>query len=170
MIWGLTASAAIPLVGAAIAGVTLAVTLILNSGCGNTCIVTSNWANEADQLLQRNIANYFAIPAPRPVEAKAQALANFDRIWNYLYQQCSNPALQEAGQRCISDRQAGACHWRQAYTPEFPGQPQLGECWNWFNSFRDPIEADPAVITQNTIDRYHPANHGQRCVPLRLIS
>lgn len=150
-IFGLTAAAAVPIVGAAIAGLTLAVTAILNSGCGDACIVTSNWANQASDLLEQNIQAYFALPAPRSVEAKAQALLNFDRVWNYLYQQCSNPSLSTAGQNCISDRQAGACKWHQTGQPEFPGQPGYGECWNWFNSFRDPIANDPAIVTPATL-------------------
>lgn len=152
LILGLTAAQAVPIIGAVIAGITLGVVAILNSGCGDACIVTSNWANRAAALLEQNIQAYFALPAPRPVEAKAQALANFDRIWQYLSQQCSNPSLSTAGQHCISDRQAGACHWTQTGQPEFPGQPEYGQCWNWFNSFRDPIAADPAVVTQQTVN------------------
>ncbi len=152
LILGMAPSLAIPLIGAAIAGITLAVVAILNSGCGQTCIVTSNWANQASDLLEQNIKAYFALPTPRSVEAKAQALANFDNIWNYLSQQCGNPSLGTAGQNCIMDRMAGACHWHQTGQPEFPGQPEMGQCWNWFNSFRDPIAADPAVITQATVD------------------
>ncbi len=141
----------IPFVGPAIAGIVLAVTTILNSGCGDACIVTSNWANQAADLLEQNIRAYFALPVPRPVEAKAQALANFDNIWSYLHQQCSNPSLSTAGQHCISDRQSGACVWHQTGQPEFPGQPAYGDCWNWFSAFRDPIANDPAVVTENTI-------------------
>ncbi len=151
LILGLAPTLAIPLIGAAIAGITLGIVEILNSGCGDACIVTSNWANQASDLLQQNIRAYFALPAPRPVEAKAQALANFDNIWHYLVQQCSNPSLSTAGQHCISDRQNGACHWTQTGQPEFPVQPAYGQCWNWFNSFRDPIDADPAVVTQTAV-------------------
>ncbi len=152
LIFGLASAAAIPLIGAAIAGITLGVVAILNSGCGQTCIVTSNWANQAADLLEQNIKAYFALPAPRPVEAKAQALANFDNIWNYLYQQCASPSLGTAGVNCINDRKQGACKWHQIGQPEFPGQPAMGQCWNWFNSYRDPIENDPAVVTQNTVN------------------
>lgn len=152
MILGMTASQAMPLIGAAIAAITLGIQLILNSGCGETCIITSNWANQAADLLEQNIKAYFAIPAPRPVEAKAQALANFDNIWNYLRQQCNNVQLGQAGVNCIQDRMRGACKWHQTGQPEFPGQPATGQCWNWFNSYRDPIDQDPAVVTQTAID------------------
>lgn len=152
LILGLAPALAIPLIGAAIAGITIGIVAILNSGCGQTCIVTSNWANQAADLLEQNIKAYFALPAPRPVEAKAQALANFDNVWKYLSQQCGSPALGQAGVNCIQDRMAGACKWHQTGQPEFPGQPENGACWNWFNSYRDPIAADPAVITEATVD------------------
>ena len=151
-IFGIAGTLAIPIIGAAIALITLGIVAILNSGCGQTCIITSDWANNAADLLEKNIQAYFALPAPRPVEAKAQALANFDQIWNYLAQQCGNPQLGSAGQRCISDRMAGACTWHQTGQPEFPGQPANGACWNWFNSYRDPIANDPAIVTQTTVD------------------
>lgn len=151
-IFGMASAAAIPLIGAAIVGITIGIVAILNSGCGQTCIVTSNWANQAADLLEQNIKAYFALPAPRPVEAKAQALANFDRIWSYLYSQCASAALGSAGVNCINDRKQGACKWHQTGQPEFPGQPANGECWNWFNSYRDPVENDPAIVTQTTVD------------------
>ena len=34
----------------------------------------------------------FAIPAPRPQSVQQAALANFDTVWNYLKQQCSQVA------------------------------------------------------------------------------
>ena len=151
LILGMTPSLAMPIIGAAIMAATLGIELILNSGCGQTCIIASNWANNAATLLEQNIKAYFALPAPRTAEQKAQSLANFDNVWNYLTQQCGNPQLGNAGVRCIQDRMAGACTWHQTGQPEFPGQPNMGECWNWFNSFRDPIANDPAVVTQITV-------------------
>lgn len=151
-ILGMSGALAIPLVGAAIAGVTLGIVAILNSGCGQSCIVTSNWANQAADLLEKNIQAYFGLPAPRTAEQKAQALANFDQVWNYLFQQCNNPSLGSAGTNCINDRKAGACKWHQTGNPEFPGQPATGQCWNWFNAYRDPIAQDPAVVTSVTVD------------------
>lgn len=143
-----TASALIPIIGPAIAGITLGISAILNSGCGQTCIVTSNWANQAEQLLQQNIAAYFALPEPRSQSAKNIGLANFDNVWNYLSQQCGQQALGTAGVNCVKDRQAGACTWKQTATSsllQYPGEPQPGQCWNWFNGYRDPIANDLAV-------------------------
>jgi hypothetical protein len=29
----------------------------------------------------------------------------------------------------------------------YPGEPQVGQCWNWFNGYLDPIVNDPDVAT-----------------------
>jgi hypothetical protein len=146
---GNAASLAIPIVGAAIAGLTFAVEYLLTqTGCGQTCVITSNWANQAETTLEQNIQQYFAVPAPRPQSVQNLALANFDTVWNYLVQQCSNPSVGNAGKTCISDRQAGSCKWTQTTTSPlltYPGEPQPGACWNWFSGYRDPIANDPDV-------------------------
>jgi hypothetical protein len=130
------ASLAIPIVGAAFAGIWLGIEALLNSGCGNTCVVTSNWANQAESLLKQNLAAYQALPTPRAESAQAAYLQNFDKVWAYLVQECSQPQVGTAGQRCISDRQAGACHYHDS----------TGQCWNWFTGYRDPIANDPNVV------------------------
>jgi hypothetical protein len=148
-ILGLAPAVALPIIGAALAGVTLLVTkLIANSGCGITCVETSEWANKAEPLLKQNIDAYFALPSPRSQSAQAAALQNFDAIWNQLVQLCSQPGTGNAGKRCISDRQAGACVIKQTSSSpllKYPGEPQPGSCWNWFSGYRDPIAQDQAV-------------------------
>ena len=74
---------------------------------------TSQWANQAEPLLQQNIRAYFSHPAPRPQSSQQLALQSFDKIWLTLQQQCTQPGTGDAGVRCISDRQAGACKWKQ---------------------------------------------------------
>ena len=139
--------AAVPVIGAAIAAISIGIELILNSGCGQTCIVTSNWANQAEQLLQQNITAYFQLPTPRSQSQQAAALANFDQVWNYLKTQCSSPSLGQAGVNCIADRQSGACHWTQPASSVPPwGTPPAGACWNWFNGYRDPIANDSPIV------------------------
>lgn len=135
----------IPLIGVGIAAITATISAILNSGCGQSCIVTSNWANQAEDALQKNIAAYFALPAPRSQSAQAVALANFDNVWNYLVQECSKVA-GGAGVNCIADRKAGACHWQQTVNSPYPGEPAIGQCWNWFLGYRDPIANDANVV------------------------
>lgn len=137
------ATALIPVVGPAIAAVTVGIELLLNSGCGQTCIVAAQDANAQEQLLQQNIAAYFSIPAgSRTPSQQTAALANFDAIWAQLVAECNVPSLSAAGQRCITDRQRGACTWRQTAPPIYPNSPQVGQCWNWFSGYRDPIALD----------------------------
>lgn len=141
------------IVGAAILGAGYAIQAIMNSGCGQTCIVSTNFANQANAALQQNIAAYFALPIPRPKSSQTAAVANFDMLWNWLQQpqQCGNPALGDAGKRCISDRQAGACTWHQAANTVPPwGTPPAGACWNWFNGYRDPIANDTNVYDDSS--------------------
>ena len=150
MVLGLT-SAAVPVIGAALMGATMLVQyLVANSGCGQTCIVTSQWANQAGAALQQVMDSYFALPAPRTQAQQAVAIANFQTIWNTLQQQCGQPGTGNAGVRCITDRQAGACTWKQKYAPTYAGQPNIGECWNWFNGYLKPIQDDPVVPDTTT--------------------
>lgn len=142
---GITA-AAVPVIGAGLMAATMLVQyLVANSGCGQTCIITSEWANKAADALQQVLDAYFALPAPRTQAQKAVAVANFQAIWHQLEQACGQPGTGDAGKRCISDRQSGACVWHQAYDPTYPGQPKKGECWNWFNGYLKPIQDDPVV-------------------------
>jgi hypothetical protein len=119
-------AAAVPFIGPAIAGVSLAIEAILNSGCGQSCVMATQFANQFETQLQNNLAAYMALSTPRPYVAQQAALANFDQFWAYLVQQCGNPQLGSAGQRCISERQRGGKY--DAFTP-----------------FRDPIANDPNV-------------------------
>jgi hypothetical protein len=144
-VFGIT-SAAVPVIGAALVAATLLVSyLVKNSGCGVTCVETSSWANQAAAALQKVMDAYFALPAPRTQAQQAVAIANFQAVWAQLEQACGQPGTGNAGVRCISDRQAGACTWKQKYAPVYPGQPAIGECWNWFNGYLGPIQADPVV-------------------------
>lgn len=149
LILGMAPALAVPIIGAAIAGVAiLATVLIKNSGCGQTCIETSSWANQAEPILAQNIQAYFSNPAPRTQAQQAAALQTFDSIWARLVQMCSDPSTGNAGKRCISDRQAGACTWKQTSSSpllQYPGQPQPGACWNWFSGYRDGIASDQVV-------------------------
>lgn len=135
----LPAALAAPIVGAAFAGIFIGIEALLNSGCGQSCVVTSNWANQAEGWLKQNLAAYMALPTPRAESAQAAYLANFDKIWGYLEQECGSPEalaqLGTAAKNCIADRQQGACHYQAN-----------GQCWNWFVGYRDPIANDPNVV------------------------
>lgn len=149
-ILGMTPALAIPIIGAAIVGITIGITALLQRGCGQTCIVTSQWANQAEDLLKQNISAYFSLPAPRTYSQQQAALNNFEVVWARLQQLCGQQGTGDAGVRCITDRQAGSCKWRQTSDSQllqYPGEPGPGQCWNWINGYRDPIANDPNVIS-----------------------
>lgn len=142
------------LISAGLSIVNTAVSLIMNSGCGITCVETSSWANQAENLLEQNIKAYFALPTPRSATDQAAALSNFDTIWSGLAQRCGQSGTGTAGVRCVSDREAGACTWKQTTDSPllgYPGEPQPGTCWNWFSGYRDPIANDPDVAATPAI-------------------
>lgn len=150
----LTGAAAGPL-GAAIgaaAGLIAQVLVQVFKGCGNTCVEATSIANQVEPVLQQNLAAYMAEPVHYQ-SLQAAYLNNFDTAWAALVQNCSNPALQSAGQNCITDRQRGSCAYKtssggwngKTYTP--PGANGSGSaCWNWFVGYRDPIANDPNVV------------------------
>jgi hypothetical protein len=146
-------------VGAAIAGV-ISIGMALAKvfgGCGQTCVQASNIANQVEPLLQQNVNHYLSAPV-RYASLQAAAVNNFQTAWNALVQNCSNPALQAAGQRCISDRQQSGCTWKTSpggwtqdsagnwsYVPAGPAGSG-STCWNWFVGYLDPIVNDPTVV------------------------
>lgn len=136
-ILGMSPALAVPVIGAAMVGVTVAVVglIKLAQGCGQTCIVTSQWANQAEDLLKQNLNAYLALPTPRPKSAQNTAISNFHVIWEKLQQMCGQPGTGDAGVRCIQDRREGACKWRD----------NSGQCWNWFIGYLNPIANDPHV-------------------------
>jgi hypothetical protein len=104
-------------------------------GCGQSCVLTSDAANEVERLLVQNLNMYQSSGHTR-AEQKA-ALDYFDLVWSQLEEFCGKPEFQttKAGRNCIDDRKAGACKWNG----------DDGQCWNWFVGYRDPIANDPNV-------------------------
>jgi hypothetical protein len=139
---------AAPFVAAGAAVASLLAKFGVGSGCGQSCVLSSEYANAAEAALQQNIQTYFSLPTPRDPVAQQTAMQLFQTVWADLQQQCGNSALGTAGQKCITDRQSGACTWKQTTTSpllSIPGEPQPGECWNWWNGYYDPIANDPNV-------------------------
>jgi hypothetical protein len=122
----------------------------LGDGCGQTCVETSQWADQAGAQLDQLMAAYFSSPV-RNQSTQTAALAAFDAIWAKLQQLCGQAGTGQAGVNCIADRQRGACKW-QALPPAWPGEPATGSCWNWFNAYRDPIANDTEVVPDSSID------------------
>jgi hypothetical protein len=116
-------SAWVPLIGPAIAGVTLAIGLILNRKGPRQKVAATEIVNDLEKQLQANLAAYQS--GARTKATQAAALANFDMAWDWLKsgEGCGNPALGEPGRRCITDRDRGGR-------------------WPWAEYYRDPIAAD----------------------------
>lgn len=120
-----TTSLAIPVIGAAVAGVVLALTLLFNRRGPKQRVATTEIVNKVEPLLQENLAGYMA--GPRTVSSRAQALENFKAGWAYVVEYCDTPAMGDPGQACVRDRQPG-------------GQ------WDWKSYYYDPIASDTGVI------------------------
>ena len=150
---GLTAAAwAVPLIGAAVAGVTFWLSSIFRRNAQKKA--ATQIVDQIEPKLKENLDAYFS--GPRTRESQAQALHNFDAAWEAMRQACANSQLRDAGRRCISDRDRGACVWKARCSRRIDGVcadydlDPAGECWNWFVGYRDPIEKDPmpAMLAQ----------------------
>lgn len=153
-IWATAPAWAVPAIGAAVVAAAVLINVIRNSGCGQTCIVTTDYANRIEGALHQNIDAYFS--GPRTRASQIAALNTFDAAWQTLAGACGQPALGDAGKRCVTDRQAGACVWKQTADSSllaYPGEPGPGACWNWFSGYRDPIANDPGVVDSPVSDQ-----------------
>jgi hypothetical protein len=117
------AAAAVPVVGAAVAGVILALSLIFGRKGPQQKIASTRIVDELEPQLQANVAAYLAEPT---AANQAAALQNFDAAWAYLVSEsaCGSDSLGNPGKACISDRQRGGK-------------------WDWFAMYRDPIANTP---------------------------
>lgn len=139
-------------VGAAVAGLVALGVGIANlfGGCGQSCVVATQIDNRFGDLLAQNFNTYMASPVHYR-SLQLAALNNFDTLWNGFQQMCSNAGVL---QKCVADRQAGACHYRSpagAWVSDGSGGWKFDgavgpPCWNWFTGMRDPIANDPAVV------------------------
>ena len=121
----MASSMAIPIIGAAVAGVVLALTLLFNRKGPKQRVATTSIVNKVEPLLQENLAGYMA--GPRTVSSRAQALENFKAGWAYVVEYCDTPAMGDPGQACVRDRQPGGR-------------------WDWKSYYHDPIAGDAGVI------------------------
>ena len=113
------------------------------NGCGNTCIEATQYANQAGSQLDTLMAQYFALPTPRPYAAQQAYLSACQQIFSWLQQMCSNPALGQAGQRCISERLTQrACP--STLNDSNIGGGQIAFCDYW-SYFYNPVLNDPDV-------------------------
>lgn len=138
---GMSAGLATALVGGGIAVAAMAVTMWIqrNSLRAEQRNRTTAFVNELEPLLKQNVDAY--LQGPRTPESQRVALHAFDEAWAWLTspQACGNPQMGIAGQNCISERsRTGRPQWDVC-----KNTPQ--GCPNWFELYRDPIEAAAPV-------------------------
>jgi hypothetical protein len=122
----LAPASALPIIGAAVVGVTLALGLIFSRKGPKQKVAATKIVEELEPQLQANLDGYMS--GPRTRSSQAAALANFDAAWAYLSsaQACGSPDLGNPGKACLADRGHGGK-------------------FDWFVYFRDPIANDPNV-------------------------
>lgn len=115
----------------------------VNRGCGQTCIVASQSADQAGAAWDQIKQAYWSAPMPRPRSLQQAALTGLKNIADTLQAACSNPALGEAGRRCISERLV-----RGGTAPWCPG----GTGCDFWTAIYDPIANDPNVGDPSPVD------------------
>lgn len=118
-------------------------TLIANSGCGQTCVLASDAANQLGDALATAMHAY--LDAPVHTQSMQQAyIALFNQSVQALQSYCSNPQLGAAGKRCISERlvRGGTAPW----CPN-PGGTGCG----WYETLLDPVANDPTVVPDSQV-------------------
>jgi len=101
-------------------------------------VAATSVVNEAEPYLLKNLEAFQAIQNPTATD-QAAALQYFDAVWAQVVKECGQIG-GGGGERCVTDRQAGACVWGGA-----------GNCWNWFTGYRDPI-ANAAVSSPTAVE------------------
>ena len=122
-----TAALAIPVIGGVAAAALIVMGWIRRRNAQK--VAATNVVNEAEPFLVKNRDAFLASVAAGTAgeQERARALATFDAIWGQVMQECQAIG-GGGGERCVTDRQSGACVWQD-----------LGQCWNWFVGYRDPI-------------------------------
>lgn len=128
------AKAAIPVVGPAIAGATIAIALWKARKGPYQKVATTQIVNEAEPVLQDNLKAY--MEGPRTPDTQAWALANVDDVFGQIQALCGDPQMGKPGERCISERlvRGGSAPWCPT-----------GTGCDWFILYRDPIANDANV-------------------------
>ncbi len=144
------ATAAIPIVGPIIAGVTLGLGFLFGRKRPKQKVAATHIVDELEPMLRQNRDAYLA--GPRTPEAQQQALANFDAGWEWLTsaQACGNPELGPPGEWCIADRVRGGK-------------------WDWFALYRDPIEQTPPDAPDQVLADILPGGGAGSLSPAALL-
>lgn len=97
-------SLAVPVIGAAIAGVTLAIGLWLNRKGPKQKVATTKIVEEALQFFQQNLDAWNS--SSKSSAEQQQAIANYQNIYNAWVNACASDEMGEPGHRCIEERLA----------------------------------------------------------------
>jgi len=142
-IWG---AAAIPVVGAIVAGVTIGLMALFARKGPKQKVATTEIVDKVEPLLKQNRDGY--LTGPRTVTAQQQAINNFHAGWQFVVEHCNIPEMGDPGQRCTSERSRGGK-------------------WDWYSYYLDPIlndipNPDPVISPeiQAGIDNFNQAVDG----------
>lgn len=128
------ASWAIPIIGPVIGGITLGIMAFLNRKSAKQKVASTAIVNEFEPHLVDNLNAY--LNSNHYASQQAQALANFDALWNQMVRMIQSSDLGGPGERAIQERGP-------------TGTPSWGK--NWFQLYRDPIANDPKVKADPTV-------------------
>jgi hypothetical protein len=132
---------AAPFVAAAAAVVALLGNLF--GGCGQTCTVATQYANQAGSNLDQLKAQYFAQPVRTQAMQQAYIQA-CQQIFAWLKQMCGNPSLGKAGQRCVAERLTPrACP--STLDDSNMGGGKIPFC-DYYSFYITPVQNDSAVV------------------------
>lgn len=119
----------------AIAGVAVQILAPMFSGCGATCVKATQIVDQIEPKL-KEIRDAYLGSGARTAKMQASALQVVDALLSDVQAGCSDPALGEAGRKCISER---LVHGGNA-----PWCPTGSGC-DWITLYRDPIANDRGV-------------------------
>ena len=154
-----TAAWAIPIVGAAFAGVALLINALWNREGPRLDGQATAILEPVEAAMKANLEAWKA--SKHTAANRAAALAYFDSAWAFLLssQGCGSPNLKDSGRRCISERQRGGIRDFFAYyrdeidkTPTVPDDPinalVSGDIQEAFRAIlpSNPQEAAPLLI------------------------
>jgi len=125
-------------IGAAIGAITASVQALLTRVGPKQNVATTNIVNQAEPLLQQQLAAWNA--STKNCNEQAQCVTNFQNIWNAVCNACAQPSLGDPGHSCLDDRLPAGVKF--AYnTFNIVGNGMF----DWFHLYLFPILNDPAV-------------------------
>lgn len=151
LILGMAPALAVPIIGAAIAGVTALVGIFMarNAQYHAQESATTHIVDEAEKLMKQNLEAWEQ--SGKSQAEQQQAAANFQAIWGQVEKACNQQAYGDPGQRCIHDRERGGR-------------------WDWPSYYLDPILNDPDVSANPISSLFGGAGGNSMMVPLAIAA